>query len=105
MPVFMVASSSALIALVLEDRDFSFGLFRALWAVNLGTYLLVTLSSFSLDPQTARACWRQGFAFPGLISLAIILYTLDPSFQPLAADLVSIDPGTGSSSARRVRLG
>jgi len=30
--------------------------------------------------------------------------TLEPSFQPLAADLVSIDPGTGSSSARRERL-
>ena len=27
-----------------------------------------------------------------------------PAFQPLAADLVSIDPGTGSSSARRERL-
>jgi cellulose synthase/poly-beta-1,6-N-acetylglucosamine synthase-like glycosyltransferase len=99
MPVFMVASSSALIALFLEDRDFSFGLFRALWAVNLGTYLLVTLSSFSLDPQTARACWRQGFAFPGLISLAIIIYTLDPSFlDARGTDLAGqagVDPDAG----------
>ena len=39
------------------------------------------------------------------IGVARFVYTLDPSFQPLAADLVSIDPGTGSSSARRIRLG
>lgn len=35
------------------------------------------------------------------LSLARFVFTLKPSFQPLAADLVSIDPGTGNSSARR----
>jgi cellulose synthase/poly-beta-1,6-N-acetylglucosamine synthase-like glycosyltransferase len=99
MPVFMVASSSALVALFLHDRAFSFDLFRALWVVNLGTYMLVTLSAFSLDPQTARASWRQGVVFPGLISLAIILYTLDPPFADArATDVlrhVSVDPDAG----------
>jgi predicted phosphodiesterase len=38
------------------------------------------------------------------IGIARFTYTLKPSFQPLAADLVTIDPGTGSSSARRKRL-
>jgi hypothetical protein len=38
------------------------------------------------------------------IGIARFTFTLKPSFQPLAADLVSIDPGTGSSSARRTRL-
>ena len=37
--------------------------------------------------------------------VARFVYTLEPAFQPLAADLVSIDPGTGSSSARREILG
>jgi predicted phosphodiesterase len=35
------------------------------------------------------------------LSLARFVFTTEPSFQPLAADLVSIDPGTGNSSARR----
>src|SRR6185503_16975008 len=35
------------------------------------------------------------------LGIARFVYTLEPAFQPLAADLVSIDPGTGSSSARR----
>ena len=30
------------------------------------------------------------------LSVARFVFTLQPSFQPLAADLVSIDPGTGS---------
>jgi predicted phosphodiesterase len=38
------------------------------------------------------------------LGVARFVFTLKPSFQPLAADLVSIDPGTGSSSARRIRL-
>jgi len=38
------------------------------------------------------------------MSVARFVYTLKPSFQPLAADVVSIDPGTGSSSARRIIL-
>ncbi len=39
------------------------------------------------------------------IGIARFIYTTEPSFQPLAADLVTIDPGTGFSSARRERLG
>jgi predicted phosphodiesterase len=38
------------------------------------------------------------------IGIARMIYTSRPSFQPLAADLVSIDPGTGSATARRQRL-
>lgn len=38
------------------------------------------------------------------LGMARFVFTRKPSFQPLAADIVSIDPGTGSSSARRVRL-
>ncbi len=36
--------------------------------------------------------------------IARLIYTTKPSFQPLAADLVSIDPGSGSATARRERL-
>jgi predicted phosphodiesterase len=38
------------------------------------------------------------------IGIARLIYTTRPSFQPLAADLVSIDPGTGAATARRQRL-
>jgi predicted phosphodiesterase len=38
------------------------------------------------------------------MGIARLIYTTNPTFQPLAADLVSIDPGDGSSTATRERL-
>jgi predicted phosphodiesterase len=38
------------------------------------------------------------------IGIAQFIYTAEPRFQPLAADLVEIDPGDGSATARRERL-
>jgi predicted phosphodiesterase len=38
------------------------------------------------------------------MGLARLIFTSRPSFQPLAADLVEIDPGTGSATAHRERL-
>ena len=38
------------------------------------------------------------------VGLARMSYERDPDFEPLAADLVSIDPGTGAATARRERL-
>jgi predicted phosphodiesterase len=41
---------------------------------------------------------------PTKMGIARLIFTSRPSFQPLAADLVEIDPGTGSATARRERL-
>jgi hypothetical protein len=38
------------------------------------------------------------------LGIARFVFTRTPAFEPLAVDLVTIDPGTGSSSARRIRL-
>jgi hypothetical protein len=38
------------------------------------------------------------------IGLARLSYSLTGGFEPLAADLVTIDPGTGAATARRDRL-
>ncbi len=43
-------------------------------------------------------------AEPTDIGIARFIYTAEPRFQPLAADFVSIDPGSGSATARRERL-
>jgi predicted phosphodiesterase len=40
----------------------------------------------------------------GDIGLARLIYATAPRFEPLAADLVQIDPGTGSAQAQRYRL-
>ena len=38
------------------------------------------------------------------MGIARLIYTADAGFQPLAADLVAIDPGSGSATAQRERL-
>lgn len=38
------------------------------------------------------------------IGVAVLLYATQPRFDPLAADLVEIDPGSGDATARRSRL-
>jgi predicted phosphodiesterase len=39
------------------------------------------------------------------IGLAVLTYQRDPSFEPVAADLVEVDPGDGSARAERRPLG
>ncbi len=58
------------------DRELSIDAFRALWALNLVTYSFVTLSAFAHDGPAARRSWLEAITFPGLISLAIIVWTL-----------------------------
>jgi cellulose synthase/poly-beta-1,6-N-acetylglucosamine synthase-like glycosyltransferase len=83
MPLFMITASASLIGLFLLDATFSIRVFQTLWFVNQVSYLFVTLSSFSVDPVMARVCWREGITFPGLISLAIIIWAAVPGL-PLA---------------------
>jgi hypothetical protein len=40
----------------------------------------------------------------GDIGLARLIYRTEPGFEPLAADLVQIDPGDGSARAHRERV-
>ncbi len=84
MPLLMTAASAALVILYVLDREASIDAFRGLWALNLVTYLFITLSSFALDPEAARRSWREAIMFPGAISLAIIVVAAVPG---LADDL------------------
>ncbi len=94
MPLFMIGASVGLISLYLIDREFSVSVFQTLWAVNVFTYLFITLSSFSADPQTAKRCWLEGIMFPGLISLAIIVYA---SYPPLLTT-IGVNPASADLS-------
>ena len=76
MPALMILSSASLITLYLLDRDLSIDVFRSLWALNLVTYLFVTLSAFAHDGAAARRSWFEAITFPGLVSLAIIVCAL-----------------------------
>ena len=84
MPALMLLSSASLVTLFLLDRELSIDVFRSLWALNLVTYLFVTLSAFAQDGPAARRSWWEAITFPGLISLAIIVYAI---VAPLVDDV------------------
>jgi cellulose synthase/poly-beta-1,6-N-acetylglucosamine synthase-like glycosyltransferase len=78
MPALMVLSSASLVILFALRQALSLDVFRSLWALNLVTHLFVTASAFAQDGPAARASWREAIAFPGLISLAIIVCAIYP---------------------------
>lgn len=57
-----------------------------------------------LDPGTAGAGGASNLDERRPIGIAVLTYRLAPRFAAVAADLVAIDPGTGSAKAQRTRL-
>lgn len=79
LPVSMVASSAALVALYLIDGGWAYDAFRALWIINALAFVFTTAYALLLDPPTARRSWRQAIMFPGVVSVAIIVYSCFPA--------------------------
>ncbi len=93
MPVFQISASVSLISLSFMDAGFAWKLFEGYWIIAAIVYLLVTFASFVIDTESAKKSWIEGFAFPGLISLSIIAYSIAPSlFEPIA-EWVALAPG------------
>jgi predicted phosphodiesterase len=57
-----------------------------------------------LNPGTVGAGGTGNLDESKPIGLAVLTYRVRPRFDPLAVDLVEIDPGDGSATARRSRL-
>jgi len=67
---------------------------------SLGRFAGVTV----INGGSVGAGGTGNLAEPTDYGLARLIYTAEPAFQPLAADLITIDPGDGSSTASRQRL-
>ena len=105
MPAFMITSSVSLVGLYLIDYGYSLDIFRALWMINVFTYVVITAYSLLIDPETARRSWLQAVFFPGFISLLIIIATcFPPLFENFVPDLAGEVGITLDGSAARVVL-
>lgn len=78
MPVLMILATIGLCTLFFVDFPLSWRVFRMFWILNALTFLLVTLFSYLIDPETSKKSWFQGIMFPGAISLAILFYACFP---------------------------
>lgn len=80
MPLLMTAASASLITLYAMHATSAWPAFRFLWIWHAIAYVYGTALALALDPQTARRSWLQAILFPGLVSLAIIAYSVFPRF-------------------------
>jgi cellulose synthase/poly-beta-1,6-N-acetylglucosamine synthase-like glycosyltransferase len=78
MPIFQIAAACSLLALYFLDQNVAWTVFRALWILAGAVYVLVTIMSYVVDPESARKSWLEGILFPGVISLSVIVYCLVP---------------------------
>lgn len=78
LPLFMVLSSAGLVILYFMDSDVARSAFRGLWISNALCWVFTTTLALLVDPSTARRSWREALMFPGLISVAIMIYTCIP---------------------------
>lgn len=83
MPVLMLGSAVGLIGLYFLNRTTAWQMFHVLWIWHIIAFFFQTLMSLAIDPQTARRSWRQALLFPGVISLAIMSYSIYPPFYDI----------------------
>lgn len=93
MPLFQIGASLGLITLYVLDPAWAWSLFRGLWITAGVVYVFVTFGSFVVDWESSRKSWLEGFMFPGIVSLAVIVYALFPFLLEPALALVRPPPG------------
>jgi hypothetical protein len=74
-----VLSSASLVALWFIDQIQARRVFEALWITSALGFVFTTTFTLLIDGAVARRCWRQALAFPGLISLFVMLWVLCPT--------------------------
>ncbi|HTB41592.1 MAG TPA: glycosyltransferase family 2 protein [Reyranella sp.] len=95
MPLFMIVGSVGLVGLFYAWPPWAPRAFVALWSVTFASYIFQTLFSFAIDPATARRCWFEGIAFPGLLSLGVMMLAV-LGLKPFAAAAVWPQSGNWS---------
>jgi cellulose synthase/poly-beta-1,6-N-acetylglucosamine synthase-like glycosyltransferase len=78
LPVTMILSSIGLIGLFLLGSDLAAQVFRATWFLAACTYLFITVMTVQIDARTGRRSWREAIAFPGIISLLVMITAFAP---------------------------
>ena len=79
LPLFMIASSLALVILWLVESDLALDAFYGLWILNGLSFVFLIVLTLLIDPAIARRTWRRAVMFPGLISVTIVLATCFPA--------------------------
>ena len=79
-PVIMFLSALGFVGLYLLNKTYSYHVFFYLTSISLFVYLYTTILAIIVDRRTSRLSWLEGIVYPGLISLSILLVSINPDF-------------------------
>lgn len=79
-PILMICSALGLSGLFFLEPDHGLHFFFYLASVSCFVYLYTTILAILVDRRTSRLSWLQGIVYPGLISLTILLFSINPPF-------------------------
>jgi cellulose synthase/poly-beta-1,6-N-acetylglucosamine synthase-like glycosyltransferase len=83
MPLLLTGASASLVSLYAMHATSTWSAFRFLWIWHAIAYVFGTALALAIDLQTARRAWFEAIMFPGVVSLAIIAYSVLPrSHEP-----------------------
>jgi cellulose synthase/poly-beta-1,6-N-acetylglucosamine synthase-like glycosyltransferase len=91
MPIFQIGATTGLITLYFVNTPVAWALFRLFWVTSAIVYLIVTLTSFVIDYESARKSVIAGIMFPGVVSLfvnlnALLPFVFEPAIRSLGLD-------------------
>ncbi len=96
LPVFMVLASISLLLILIFFSGLADMVFRAMWIFAACAYLYSMLLTVQLDPRTGLRSWREALLFPGIGSMALMVFALFPWIAENALHVVAgsvIDSG------------
>lgn len=79
-PIIMIMSAVGLVGLFLMDKQYSAHIFSYLVSVSLFVYLYSTLFAILVDRRTSRFTWFEGIFYPGMITILILIFSINPNF-------------------------
>ena len=97
LPIAMVLSSIGLVGLLFLHSALAAQLFDILWISAAVTYAFTLALAAQLDPPITRNAWREILAFPGLVSMVVIVSAFFPGviekWVPALFGLIFTDDG------------
>jgi cellulose synthase/poly-beta-1,6-N-acetylglucosamine synthase-like glycosyltransferase len=95
MPILMILTAVGLVGLFIIHKKMVADLFCYMASVSFFVYLYTTLFAFIIDRKTSRIAWLEGLAYPGLISLFLMILSVNPflfnyvlTISPNLADII-----------------
>lgn len=79
-PFIMIASALGLLGLFILNKEHSSHVFFYLTSISLFVYLYTTFFAIIVDRRTSRLSWLEGVVYPGLISISILIISINPDF-------------------------